>query len=752
MAPPTAREKASANAKAQVQKQKAAQAAASQAAAKGAVEKSKAQAAADSKKGAKPGAKGSQTNLPKTVADTEAQIATLTAEAEQIKQQDELAKYAFLTKLDQGTKDAASFLHALIYFVGAAYLKKESGQSGAFGDVNSTANLLEMLSDKKAIMTNGSLPGTYRYYSASHPTAEQQGQMIPRIDLRDKMKKAALEKKTPYLEGKWKDTPVATFVTSNEKTWMPGAKEPDCKIDNRTPVRGINVYTNNPEAPNGEVLPTSEIRELMFASHEVTGNGSKDDHPKDLNLPDLGTAKVQEYIDEALAAIDLSPEVLKTGTINTLLSGWREGIRKEVDAAVESARAALSEAVKSSVPNFPFPEAVSPVVRNVPIPRDVVLGGGAYKFADIPDGKAELFPGASGMTLAQVWSAVAQSEAKTLYDQAMGDKKGEWYKALQTNLGSNVEDISLTLSHFLLSQAGGDAPKQKRSVRKRTVKVRNISSPVFPVSDGKGYEVIGSFRYGRDINIDPEGVFESLHNTDIFAVLNKNTLDNLIRLLVKGESITIQGQIGTTADGKPINGPKRISGKAAVTELERNVLQDLRSRMTDDQIIDLGIAKRGSNPTMLDMQLQNWFSEQGREGVHKIQLANVGYSLADITMNNSKSVCSCKMAEADVFLEAAGQDNFVQYVQPGVLAPSGTNPETLDRPTQWSISIAAQASMGWKMSQDAIRGMIPADKPSSIVKSVLALSDIDDSIKANTDEARAQLAAAKKKLSDIGSR
>ena len=60
----------------------------------------------------------------------------------------------------------------LMKLVGEEVLKDKKG---IWGDANNTANLLELLSDKKASFNNHGTPGSYRYFSCSHPDPAQQG-------------------------------------------------------------------------------------------------------------------------------------------------------------------------------------------------------------------------------------------------------------------------------------------------------------------------------------------------------------------------------------------------------------------------------------------------------------------------------------------------------------------------------------------------------------------------------------------------
>lgn len=243
------------------------------------------------------------------------------------------------------------------------------------------------------------------------------------------------------------------------------------------------------------------------------------------------------------------------------------------------------------------------------------------------------------------------------------------------------------------------------------------------MSDAKGYEVIGSYRYGRGVTIDPDGVFDVLHRQDPLQMLDKRTVDNIVRVFIMNKDIEVPGEPipgQKTPTGAQAIGPSRkLSGVAARTALEEEILTQLRNQLTDKQILDLRLAIQTGDPNVLQMNLANWFAEKGRDGIQKIPVINAAYSLADLSGQTSQTICSCKMAEAEVLLEASGQNNFVRYAEPGVLVPSGITNETQDRPTQRAISMAAQSSVGWKLYQDALRGTTQQQPGSSIVQAAL---------------------------------
>ena len=667
--------------------------------------------------------------------------------------EDQKDRDKFDTKLNSGEKSAVAMVHNLIRTVGAAFLGRQTDRGDPFGDVNSTANLLEMLSDKKAIFTNGSLPGTYRYYSASHPDPNQQGQMDFSLDMRKYLKEQAVKKGgNPYIEPRYADTQILTFASAEKKTFPAGAAEPEAQLILDVPVTGIRVFTNNPSAPDGEVLPTSEIMDLMFARHTVTSNRPKD---QTKYLPDVweeGTT-VAQWVSSAEAEVARNETQWKTASIRKMLGGiWYAERLVEVKEAVREARTEVGT-LGSQVPDFPFPELPPEVnARGTSLGLDVPFGDGSYRLADVGSpASPELYPGSSKATLERVWGNIAAQVGTRATLRMFAAAREVWKKSLDSVFVGNPGVADKVFSAFYSYFSGGNVKDMKKA-RVKVTKARSISTPVFPVSDAKGYEVIGSFRYGRGLDIDPDGVFDVLHRQDPLQMLDKKTVDDIVRVLVKGKGIWTRGpQTGTSPSGAPIYGKAQfVGGALAVKEVEQRLLSQLRNKLTDQQILDLGLAVRTGDPNVLQINLSNWFAEKGRDGVQKIPLVNAAYSLADISGSAAQHVCSCKAAEADVLLEAAGQDGFVQYVEPGILAPQGAVDDTQDRPTQWSIALAAQASVRWKMSQDALRGTTKEMGRSSIVGSALAFKDLEDRVAANAAATQSQLRQETRRIQDQG--
>lgn len=650
-----------------------------------------------------------------------------------------VTKVVTMEGLSQADQRAVEFIQSLIQTIGVNYIQGQTDSGDAITDLNSTASLLTLLSDRKAIYTTTSLPGTYRYFSASHPDPVQQGQAEVSLDIRERLNAKSVQLTNPYLESKYKLTKISQYAPNLQKTFPSGTVEPEAQLVEGVPERGIRVYTGNPEAPDGEILPTSEIMELMFSKQLVTSKNSGKSSISLIDGNDDSSLK-EKWESDATATL---PDAFSGGeTAQSLFQKWYADATDEVNKAVLAARVRenqLFPGTSSKIPDFPFPEFPEFLfLRGVGVSTSKPIGNGSYKLLDVSSSASapELFPGSGSYPAQTVWVKLGEQLGRQTCLQVYANTGDIWEPAIKAAYGQEYYgQVKEIVSEFYgtLSEPNADKEQAKGVVLQAT---RGISTPVFPVSDARGYEVIGSFRYGRGVDIDPDGVFDVLHKQDIFQMLDKKTIDTIIRVVIKGESLVVPGE--PDSNGK-YSKPRKLIGSEAVSYVEKEVIRQLRNQLTDQQILDWGPAiNKGTDPNSLEVNLANWFAEKAKDGVQKLPLNNAAYSLADLSIHTDQNVCACKMAEADVLLEAAGQDTFVEFAAPGVLLPTGMAPENQDRPTQWAISTAAQSAVGWSLNQDALRGVRQDQSNSSIVQAALGLSGDEMSRRADELKARGQ--------------
>jgi len=494
--------------------------------------------------------------------------------------------------------------------------------------------------------------------------------------------------------------------------------------------------------PKGEVIPTSEVRELMFSKHIIKAQHHQTSTTRSVQVGSLGSAFTGGLKKDAQKVTKPGQGV--TTTIVTVYPSYLATISTRMKAAVAAATAEFSSdkdsAVKEKIPAIGYPV----------MPSSLLIQGGNIKttmniaeliLSDSPAGKVELFKGGSNTTTKKFWGLVDTALAQNLSAQIDVLVK-DWVLAMASN-GVTHAQRQKALSGFNQALSGRYKVAVKGTTSVKThVNVpqdTSVQTPVFPVSDDRGYEVIGSYRYGRGVSIDADGVFDRLHRADPLTLLDKKTVDALVDLYVRGMRPVdwfskYVGTSKTSGGSGKAQSPTNVAQTegSAATKVETEVLRQLRKVLSDQQILDLGFATIGKNPNMLTLNMRNWFADKGKEGIHKLPINNAAYSLADLTVHTSKRGCDCKSAEADVLLAAAGQTDFVQFTDPGTSVPQGYPTGTEDKATQWLVTSAARASVTWKQSQDALRGTVIDRNTSSIVSSLLGAGE--------------QLADTKKKL------
>jgi len=605
-------------------------------------------------------------------------------------------------KIREGNPGIAILLE-LIEEVGEHFRKKHP----EITDIQSTANLLDMLADKKASFSNGQQPGAYRYYSASHPDPDQQGQPLinyfkaQSTDPQAKKGSKFVRTTKPSLDARWRGIRVPGYLPSRQvSSTDPSSIPPEAQFGEVEVINGIRVAVSNPGTPDGEVRPTSEIRELMFSvqtSDFRKKRTSVQDKAQIVGL-DQGTFEALARFFVVSVGSDVGDE-----TPSALYEGPRWD---KLNAAITEAKKAADAKAGDTTPKFTLPKFPSVIA----VKKDKVRS--SRKISTIksktPGITAQAMATAIGAAVSRVYGNLLARSLKSWYDRmkakaAFIEKSRDILHTFLTTFGAEVG--------VPLSALSGE-----RTTRQTRRKVK-FYSPVFPVSDARGYEVIGSYRYGRDVDIEPDGVFDVLLKQDPFTVLDSYTADQLVDNIVSGRGVSNKVEVKKiTKKGNVITDEVSAVNPTARAESEKRVLGMLKRNFTDEQIINLkdgGLVRNTSDPNQLEFGLRNWFAEDSKEGVHKLPINNAAFALSDLQHHTLKRVCDCKAAEADLILEAFGQQEFVQFSTPRNRELGSEN----DKATQWLGAVTARAGVSWQRNEEALRGQVLDRAGSALVES-----------------------------------
>lgn len=533
----------------------------------------------------------------------------------------------------------------------------------AFPEDNSSASYLELLGDLKASFNPGaSLPGYYRYYSSSHPKAEMQG---PRsLDVNPSTGVASTG--ALFRPDEAADQTATGFV----KTETGG----------NALVEGIPVSSGIPIVqPSGDpkVMPTHQITTFQFAEFTVLRDGSRyvtlGDRANGFPAASMASAYVTLFQAQMFSVPGVGPDT-SVSVFEPMFEASAARVRT----------AAQTEA--NDVPlAFPNPDRIMSV-----LPGDGLTGQ---------------------------LSALAEELANTIAAAASDALLARQHAADQG--GTTAEsDVTLAQAWSSCWPRGSDPKVSGGGKGRKSQATTNTTKhyvPVFPVSDERGYEVIGTYRYGRGMNIE-----DSLDSVAGFVPSDSVNYDEVEDFLA---SITAKTDLSKAV------GTLSLAGRATLAAaIGESTLNDVLR----GDVSGLTLTKnKGSNRPA-----------NANESTQKVSIINAAYGLADLASEvRSKKVCSCKGAEADMLLMA---------FDPTLFANAEVDVGDTEAVNDWLTDQAAAQGTSWAAVQSAYRGTvldvgtgntIPADVVRDIsAATALALESTRDRA-AETEAAGAALAA-----------
>lgn len=213
------------------------------------------------------------------------------------------------------------------------------------------------------------------------------------------------------------------------------------------------------------------------------------------------------------------------------------------------------------------------------------------------------------------------------------------------------------------SSVQGGSGTNRRSKAKENVKLYTV--PVFPVSDERGYEVVGTYRYGRGLTLDK---LAAVNAYTASGTVDYDSVEKFISDVKSGTDLSVA--LGTLDPG------------------QRAVLAS--GTLSESVMKTLELSNPGGD--LLAQGASAWVADS-REFSQKDTVVNAAYSLADLQIEDGRrSVCSCRAAEADFYLNAFASGDFAVV--------SG---ET-DKVQDWLRDQAQAVAVSWAATQDSYRG------------------------------------------------
>lgn len=553
----------------------------------------------------------------------------------------------------------------------------QSSLGDNFSDGESTAAYLDLLSDLKASFAPGkALPGYYRYYSASHPDPEQQGQ-------------AGLN---PDEENGTEAGDLTLLEEPDSVLGFARTSAGGVEISERVEVRaGLPIM--RPGTSTAEPTPTHKIQTISFARHVLTTTQVKYGRSgsRALSFAEDVTRKATQREFEALLADLPLDETTEVSAIFEDMYNTRADALSEIASGSFENDEGLGLSTGDTADIFrTFEQALEKLPVSLPRTPDALLGG--------PTGNRSLAnPNAVQISrhlskcLAQQASRLFRIKESSLNDtygsrgqpSALVDRKAS--KEAKEAASAEKEEVFCRLEILWDQTRQQLAPNQAQvSVSGRDIKTavpfdreKEFYSPVFPVSDERGYEVIGSYRYGRGLSIEPGGSFEQLANIEEISQVQALGFDEVDAGTVEELLLSLQNP-GDLAKTLGSLDPEEKAKLAEAVGIEAST--DLSTLLTPDNpdgnLFENLFAARAAN---------------SNQSTQKTTVINSAYALADLGQTISNNICECRGAESDVLLLAFNPDNFIDFGLP-------------DDVGNFLATNAANAAVPWESSQQALRG------------------------------------------------
>lgn len=656
-----------------------------------------------------------------------------------------------------------------------------------WGDLNNTANLLELLSDKKATFSANGTPGSYRYFSCSHPDPAQQGIAF------------SFDGYGAVVEDSRFDQPLAAYgFTPTQKIIRPTdpkIAQPEAELKDQTSFvqRGLYVMRDSPytlsdgrqvkavsagkEKTYRLLLMTSEIQTLEFGVSLMPSKIDQTSGQTTLLAQDFSSlfadglvAYLIQNVSQAASstAVTLTDAVFAqfttlqktlepllpvkledlktqtTTTTTTVQSSPSNQAQSPGASSDNSAAIAASQATIAKLQNQYNEAAASGVAAADPkilaalqseqAKLDALQGKSGSgkksgsksvtKVTKVTKKLDELYAPkyVAGQTNpVTVYRNMANAYASALqasYSDQLNAKDAQLKKENPKNPTLVTEGLNKyksavgkalnTMNTVTFGQSNAvfvNQPLARVPIAASKAAKHIVHTPIFPVSDAKGYRVLGTMRYGRGIAMMKDGILDQLSTADPKSALSQEAIQKFVDAL---------------------------AGKESQDKAVQTAVEELSGVYSKNTLINLGVLTPDGK--ISDNAFANLAADQ-RDSTQQIPATNAAYSLADLgALDNVPGSTSTRGAEADVVTQAFSMD-FVNVVRTGdysnlrvvndllqalPLGPDGQ--PAVDKASQYQAWSMASKTTEWEQRQDSLRGLRPIQSQpgaASAVKSAI---------------------------------
>jgi hypothetical protein len=517
-------------------------------------------------------------------------------------------------------------------------------------DQQDLINYLVLLNDVKARVAPGmSLTGQYRYYSCSHPEPNHQGSPPITVDQTGESPLIGDPTSITGYDDKGAKNVMMFSTTSGAAELIEG-----------TPSYGITVTALDAESSaTVKGLQTSDIRAVTFAWHEANAN---------LTLIKTENGKGYGYNLQINPGLE---QVYTAALVNAAVSGAGDPV---ADRFKDKYDEILGE-IQTLGKDLEIPPDDSPVssqtqwlanLAAINSVEDVIQQstspGRGYE-VNAGDDTVETFYSPKGDAAGV--ASCAGTLAKTLYTFTFFtfDQASRMLKAARsedpeeggvfTPALSSTDPLYAARDKFIAAVADGeqivgyDGDNQSITVRWEGAAKQTMVSPVFPVSDSDGFEVYGSFSYGRGLTI--ASYAELIQSEGTAGAVIAGTGDTTsLQTLTAFEAFIAALAEGRTAE-QSLLAAQAIGGELAKKDIERAIAAE-GLVIEDGAIVSATPPTRDADSTSIAAKVSaSPISSQDRG--QSYLAANAPQELANIDPGTTE-ICQCKGAESMFFLQA----------------------------------------------------------------------------------------------------
>jgi murein DD-endopeptidase MepM/ murein hydrolase activator NlpD len=640
-----------------------------------------------------------------------------------------------------------------------------------FPESESSARYLALLSDTKATYNPGAnIPGYYRYYSSSHPDPEMQGPAswevsetgVVSVGTQTKVDASKSQTSTQF---KSTTSGGTTFVTGAEvKAGIPILKPGTTDQTVSTPTHQITTFQIARYPINQEGTKSVETGQLPsgFPTTALATAYREYFLPKMQNVPVGPTSTVGDSFTSTFdlvanlirEKVGVKPELPHSSETVSSLRGF-DTPSKLTFLAQDMADACATTVSNALVSEYRIVQPVTGVVTSsfgtrsppktnqgegstqhrgtdfagaIGDPIYAALGGtvvfagprggyGNLLIIQHVEGTTTRYAHCDTILVAVGDVVTAGQEVATV--GATGNVSGPHLHfevrtatgvAVNPELflsGATVADIDAIWSSVWPQGAQVKAGVGRRPRQKAQTQVKYYDVPVLPVSDARGYEVVGTYRYGRGLTL------ESLESASGFVSSSTDDYESIEAFLDAIEADVSEAALGV-----------------AIGNLSPSLRAQLASRTMSETVTNIVLSLDNPGGSQTDIGGMN-FPVDKREFTQKSTLTNAAYGLADmVAASGSRSVCACKGAEADTLLQAFDTELFVGLEDVG----TGETEMVQD----WLTEQMTSSSMDWSATQAAYRGTVRDMNTTGLVS---AVRDAVNTIAGNFNQTGEQLSS-----------